>query len=462
LKRWLALVITAIAILAGIFSFYQSASINSRSGGDAPVYSSRRHDPYGTAALFELLSERGISVRNLETASLDADDRGTLIQVLPLETSSRQARYHLQTQQLADWISQGNTVVQFTRVPTELMTRFKISPTTKPSNTSFRDIQDFESRGDAPNESPAEKLLASVQDWPAFADARLLLWSPMTFPDDAQPGGWKPIAKLPTQHNAVVAGEFKIGAGRLVVIGSPTPALNGMLNEAANLDFILSLVGDGPVILDEWSHGVGHEATIVGFLHDVGLLPVLLQLAVLALLYVWSTSGIRRTEDLIPPRQRSSIEQIETLGFLYSRSLSTEVKFNRVNAEVARRLAEAMHCPAREVKKRISQLPDGLRTRLDQLFNKLVAAQPAHAPRCINCGYDLTKNETGRCPECGADISLEIRRRIAESNSEDLLTSGSSGGESRARGRADLALADILTLAYQLSREVQRVRRLER
>ena len=48
-----------------------------------------------------------------------------------------------------------------------------------------------------------------------------------------------------------------------------------------------------------WSHGIGHEATIVNFLHDAGLLPVLIQLAFVASLYVWSTSGYRPPDEIL-------------------------------------------------------------------------------------------------------------------------------------------------------------------
>ncbi len=30
---------------------------------------------------------------------------------------------------------------------------------------------------------------------------------------------------------------------------------------------------------------------------------------------------------------------------------------------------------------------------------------------CVKCGYDLTGNVSGRCPECGRPISLRVRDR---------------------------------------------------
>jgi len=34
-----------------------------------------------------------------------------------------------------------------------------------------------------------------------------------------------------------------------------------------------------------------------------------------------------------------------------------------------------------------------------------------HSPgHCQTCGYDLTGNESGRCPECGTEVSVELRK----------------------------------------------------
>src|SRR5690242_13272830 len=110
--RWLSLGAASLALLLAIAWFYESAAFNSRVGDDAPLYSARRHDAYGSAALVDLLKERGIPVRTLERPSLEPEDHGILIQVLPMDGSGS-TRYRVPARQLADWISQGNTVIQF-------------------------------------------------------------------------------------------------------------------------------------------------------------------------------------------------------------------------------------------------------------------------------------------------------------------------------------------------------------
>ena len=37
--------------------------------------------------------------------------------------------------------------------------------------------------------------------------------------------------------------------------------------------------------------------------------------------------------------------------------------------------------------------------------------RPSASPRCTSCGYDLTGNISGRCPECGTPLQRETQRR---------------------------------------------------
>jgi len=445
------MVAAVVAILAGIIVTYRSAGFSARSGSDAPLYSVRRYDPYGTAALRDLLAERGVPVRTLEGPSLEREDHGVLIQVLPVEERMRgRQQYHPQTRQLEEWMSAGNTVVQLTRSETELMRRLKVAPTTRPAYHDADAVQDREARGETPEKIEAGVALASLISRP---ERRLMLWSPMIFADQ-QERGWKPLARMGRGgENTVVAGELPVGKGRLIVVGAPTPALNGTLGEEGNLDFLLETIGKGPVILDEWSHGVGHEATIIGFLWQAGLVPVLAQIAFLGILYGWSFMGFRPPEAGVAARQRSSSEQIETLGFLYGQSLSLAAARSRVDVEVRRRLAEALRCQPGEVEERVRKLEPGLRGRCEALLQRLSELRKLDAPRCKTCGYDLSMNVSGRCPECGTDLPVELRRRIAAEGAVK------PAAVERRKARSDKALADLLTWSNELALEVHRERR---
>jgi hypothetical protein len=42
-----------------------------------------------------------------------------------------------------------------------------------------------------------------------------------------------------------------------------------------------------------------------------------------------------------------------------------------------------------------------------RLRNRLLTRRPSHY--CVDCGYDLTGNVSGRCPECGREIRAGIK-----------------------------------------------------
>ena len=56
---------TTHVLIVGAGVFYRMSYVASRGGDAAPLYSTQRYDPYGTAALYQLLSEQGVDVRIL-------------------------------------------------------------------------------------------------------------------------------------------------------------------------------------------------------------------------------------------------------------------------------------------------------------------------------------------------------------------------------------------------------------
>jgi hypothetical protein len=458
MKHRLAMGVAIVAAGVLLMFFYQSASVSSRTGEDAPLYSVRRHDPYGTAALHDLLIERGVPVRTLERPALERDDHGILIQVLA-DNSQIRSDYQPRVQAIVDWISRGNTVVQLTRSPTDLSEFVKLKPTTQPALSDLKTLHEFESNGGAPDQTPAS--IRHAESIPP-GGPELMLWSPTRFADQKDIA-WKPLARLGAGKDQTVAGEIAIGRGKLIVVGAPTPALNGTIGSSGNLDFLLGVIGDTPVIFDEWSHGIGHERTVISFLHDVGLLPLLFQAALVAGLYVWSTSGYGKPAEEGVNRQRSSVEQIETLGYLYSRSLGTAVTFERVNQEVQRRLAGALRCQPSELASRVPALKPDLRIRVEQMFAQLDHLRSGQGIHCLKCGYDLSFNESGRCPECGYHMPPDARQKLlntqAESRVSARLATRSTAPDTGQPRRFNAALANVLSASHQLTLEVIRDRR---
>ena len=307
---WVAL--TALAV-GGVLA-YQSAVFTSRSGDATPLYSARRHDPYGTAALLDLLQERGVAATTLERPTPRPGSRGVLVQVLtafsnlpsgrPAGLPSTQPQVPLpQNDALADWVQQGNTVVQFSRTETALMRRLDIRTKEPARRADATDVQDAEQRDVDPADLPGTVSVADAAGPNGF---RLRLRSPMSFLDRPHDPAWTPLARDTTKDHAIVAAEYRVGRGRAVFVGAPTPALNGDLGAAQDLDFLLAAAGNGPVLLDEFSHGIGHGATVIGFLLDAGLLPLIVAGRV--------RGGALRLEHRVAGRQRGRRPAAVALG----------------------------------------------------------------------------------------------------------------------------------------------------
>lgn len=276
------------------------------------------------------------------------------------------------------------------------------------------------------------------------------LRAPMVLAPAADPR-WRTLAGT---RQGAYAGQMRVGRGRLIVIGAPTPILNNSLLENDNLEIVLSLIGKGPVIIDEWSHGIGHGGTIMDMLRRIGLLPVLLQLVFVIALYTWSTRGHRPQEIDVPPRLRSSVEQIETLGHLYSQSLKAEAAHTLVTQAVLKRMAGALRCRPTDVEKRAAQLPPVLAAKAQEISDALRQTERQTVPLCKQCGYDLTGNTSGACPECRTPIPMRTRQRIA---GEPLPQPGKKRSETK-HHRYDVQLSRILTLSSEFVREATRAR----
>ena len=114
-------------------------------------------------------------------------------------------------------------------------------------------------------------------------------------------------------------------------------------------------------------------------------------------------------------------EQIETLGYLYSRSLNPAITFDRVELggdspgwPSAAASAEGIGQPGGQGK-------TGIRAKIQQRSSRLGALRAGQGVHCSSCGYDLSFNQSGNCPECGSAISptrwLKDRRDAARPKS---------------------------------------------
>lgn len=473
MKRVLPWMLIVAVAASAAFAFLNLAVLAGRGGETAPLYAAQRFDPYGTAALFRLTQRRTEDTQTLERPRLPDGLRGVLVQVLPLDARDRHGFvqqdsmgdwaippdvYALPTQDLLEWVADGNTLVQLTRGHTPVMEALGV-----PRDASLDEVTadarrrvEFQQReADVPDDLPGLVIDAQWSD--RFGRHTLTLHEPRRFdiPADADLK-WTPLAR---RGLWVYGGVVRHGAGRVVLLGAPTPALNHQLAESDHLNWWLDQLGDGPVTFDEWAHGVGHGGTILETLAYFGLIPVLLQAAIWLGVYRWSTAGrtfVDPDADRAPPR--TSSEQIDTLARLYGQSWDDSQRRRRTYDEVIARLAEAYRCAPAHLRDRLATRGDDAAQQALRLIDDARAVATHEPPRCPHCGYELRASRGDRCPECDTPIPLAVRRLIDRPELLDV-SAADSNPNARKSGRIKTDhLADLLNQSAKLAEELRRAR----
>lgn len=443
----ITLVATIVVLLLGTWIFYHEAWIASRSGVDSPLYSVERFDPYGTAALYRLMKKQGHVVRLLRQPHIADDMKGVMIEVLPVNANDGGASsapatqpttqpanrgYHnpskLPVKQVLDWVSRGNTLIQLTRARTAIMDRLAIAPWTPavkhrhahksrgaaqaPAAPSATMLEKRQRHGVFPKDLfPVDyaRWLPGARQAYHLTSFGLAVRLPQYFARKG-PRGWTPLASV---RGRVIAGRIRHGKGTVIIVGAPTPALNHALGRGGNLNFLLQVIGNKPVIFNAWAHHLGEAGTLMGLIRRFGLLPALLQLILLALVYHWSTRGIKRVQRDHPPRPRSSVEQIQTLGYLYQQAMKDQDATERAVAEVRRRVACGLRCRVDQIQARLPHVDPSVAKQAQHLLEAAQQITGQRAVRCSDCGYDLRGSTRDTCPECGCTIERSKREQLA-------------------------------------------------
>ncbi len=462
----LGLTLLLVALLGVAFLYLTHWA--ARGGETAPLFSVQRYDPYGCAALYELLRRQGRPVHLLSTPRLSRHARGVLLQIVPIPPDPDRPRpvlstpdeptRHLDVEALHQWMEAGNRVVQLAVAPTELMDEVGMphAPADAGLHAIWSSIGAQLRTGKQPSEllglplkyawtDAAHELLPQLAQ---TAAPPLVLHQQWTLPGQSAEG-YRPLAVL-GQQTAGAAWQ-QVGAGDLIVITSPTPALNNGLPEGGNLDLLLALVEDRPIYIDEWSHGLGAGGTVLGALTELGLGPALWQIAFWLTLYAWSTVAPRRPLPPQAPRTRSSAEQVLSLAAAYAQTLTPADFLTRAREQTQRRLAQAWRCPFEQVREQAQRHPHQRRARLTlALLQELDHAHSLFGARCQACGYSLYGLPSATCPECGHENPPEQVRGRAEQRVN--LTTAMSA----AQRQAQRWLTDSHQLLKESARERQR------
>ncbi len=439
-----------LALLGTTSALLARKAVRDAQGGEThPVYTTQRYDPWGSAALATVLYQRGIDVRRLERPRVPAGFSGVLLQVAPPpdlspdDTEANPASGVLAASPLLDWVAQGNTLVHLTRRPTPLTTLLGLSDPHAILNVDT--VADYQRTGGHPDNLPGEvvraRWTASTRDGPA---RQLVLRAPLTL-DDPNNARWTP--RLSHGHRTL-GGVMQHGAGRVVVLGAPTPALNLPLDEADHLPWLLEQLGEGPVLFDGWSHGIGHAGGILETAVRLGLLPLLIQGVVLLGACRWATHRAPAPAPPPPPTPRNAREQIDALARLTRHALPPTETARRTYDLVRARLAEGLRCRPEDVTDRLRSPRGSAAVRAAELLAQAAALATTDRPECPACGHDLAGRTGEACSECGAPLAPKLLRA---SRRPELTIAAASPNQPRLPALAEL-LDDSAALASELRR----------
>lgn len=143
------------------------------------------------------------------------------------------------------------------------------------------------------------------------------------------------------------------------------------------------------MLFDEYVHGFDRRYTIIALLAKAGFVPVLIQIALVLLLYTWSTYQAIPPAAPRPPRPREAGERIVTLGRLYENSLPPSAVALRTRNTVVARLAAALGCNKTAVPKAIKALPPAVGAHAGRLLTESNALLASAGRACPHCGVPL-------------------------------------------------------------------------
>ncbi|MDH5637878.1 MAG: DUF4350 domain-containing protein [Nitrospinota bacterium] len=367
MRNQMSILLSLGAVVAAVVAFFYLAEYESRGGESTPLFSSFRADPHGAAAFRDLLSESGVTNSMLLEPTYPPGKGGVLIQVLEVKDPSSPIKMspwnedEPQKKDLVEWVRRGNTLILMSRGATPSGREFGISIHRRIKPELIKKIENRQREGIAPDDIGGNSVTA---DWDE--GKTLALREPVDL--DGEVG--VEITPLATAYQGVIAAQLEYGAGKVVVVGDPSPILNGWIDQGDNLEFMLGLVGAGPVYFDEWAHGLGRGGSIIGLIEKFGLVPALLQVLFVLFLYRWSGRGVSAAEEA-PERERVSVvEQIDTLGRLYSRTMRPGQVRERVGLELLTRAQDALGAHWADMDQAVEVAPTSKRERLKKTVNK--------------------------------------------------------------------------------------------
>ncbi len=435
MRRFTPVILAVCFLAAAGWLLVTIAYSTARGGAELPAGSADRFDPYGCAALYATLRRLHHPVTLLDRPDLPASAKGVLLVVVPPaggraveENYSVAPGYN---PSLLHWIRRGNTLLEFSQYQTGIMRHFKILHGNRSPYMIRRELAKLRraiSRRNGKHKSTALKhagraagrLNESDYPWLVFilhaknpkllrpwlvdcpwnrgsaaygtdagdtrqsrvaAAGTLKMLAPPSFSLPKIKSGKQVWTVLATYQHKPVAIARRFGRGWIIFVGSQWPVYNSGISQAGNLDFILRQIGQNPVIMDQWELGLGHSASVIEVLGAKGFMPVLFQLLVIFLYYVWSRAGY--PADRARPaavRTDTVSDQIMSLGHLYQRTINATECRGRISTEMVNRICGALNCSREDLPRRIVQLPPNLADRTNHLLALADSQATAEGP----------------------------------------------------------------------------------
>ena len=201
----------------------------------------------------------------------------------------------------------------------------------------------------------------------------------------------------------MIAGEFAVGKGSIVVIADPSLLANRYLGEADNAVAAVRLVAprEERVVIDEFFHGLGPRGNSLSLLTRPGYAVLALGLLGAVLLTVWR-EGTRLGPPIAdrPVSRRGIGEYLDAMGHLLSRG-------RRDRAGI---VAEVRDGVLRELNVRVGLPPEHV--DLDQLQGKLARRDPIRARHVVDT-IRAVDRDVGRSDWSTSQTLNTIRRLTA-------------------------------------------------
>lgn len=283
-------------------------------------YSTLRAEPDGTLAFFELAKARGRKCRRVKRSLIGLPKHATVFSIQPdvsglaqiLRNAMLEPYDEKERKGIVQWVERGGHFVFLSNRHVTLLEDWGAK------------VQATASRTGAPRMDAVPVSLlpmtAGIKTPQVRTGSRLTLTDP----------SWMPLYELPSESTTsgpeapppgsgsgeIVAATRHYGEGRVTVLADPWPITNVGIAEPGNAEFLAALIeeGEGPVLFDEFRHGLRDDQSLPTYLRDKGLGLAIYQMLLVFALVCWASAA--RSGRIRAARPASGVESREFLSAL--------------------------------------------------------------------------------------------------------------------------------------------------